>query len=136
MSKEDRIKEKLAKAPMHLLPGSSLRSVARVLGHGGKKHGEYSWKTYHPKAYFAALGRHWSYVIDGEFIDEEFGETHFAHMACSCLFLDWLYHNNKEAFKESMKSVETSNPNSFSRYKRVINMLAFGIGLILGAFLL
>jgi hypothetical protein len=91
--KKERIEEKLSKPQMNLIPGSSLLSVARVLGMGAVKHGPYSWKSYPPESYIGAIGRHYAAILDGEVIDEESGETHYAHIACSAMFLDWLHHN-------------------------------------------
>lgn len=82
------LNEKLSKPRMDLLPGGALMSVAKVLTMGAAKHGERSWMNYPEHSYIAAIGRHYASVLDGEMIDKESGETHFAHIAASCLFLD------------------------------------------------
>ena len=84
---------KKTKPAMHLLPGAALLSVARILGHGPKPHGKYSWRKYPSDVFVAAIGRHLAKLLDGEIVDPEFGETHYAHIACSALFLDWMHHN-------------------------------------------
>lgn len=103
---KDKVDEKLHKPPMYLLPGDALKSVAQVLGHGAKKHGRYSWRDYPVESYLSAMGRHIGSVYEGELVDEEFGETHFAHIAASALFMDWIYHNDREKFNEFLSEIK------------------------------
>jgi hypothetical protein len=89
--KKQRVAEKMHKSRMDLLPGKSLLAVGRVLGYGAGKHGAQSWKKYPKEAYLGAVGRHWADLLEGIEVDEETGESHWAHIAASALFMLWIH---------------------------------------------
>jgi hypothetical protein len=80
------------KCPMHLLPTVFLRGVARVLGGGARKYGEWNWRSKKSKGvkaqtYIAAIRRHLSEWQDGIDADAESGEHPLDHIAATCAVL-------------------------------------------------
>jgi hypothetical protein len=83
---------------------SALAGVVRVLSFavrakdkGGKGYIEHSWREVPngKERYEAALYRHLSKVHLGELVDDESGESHWAHIATNALFLAEL-HKSRE----------------------------------------
>jgi hypothetical protein len=84
------MEEKSKKLDYSLLPPEPIESVVRVLMAGAKKHSDNDWKNYpDPKVYLNALERHLAEVKKGNIIDPEFGESHYSHMLCCLIFLEW-----------------------------------------------
>lgn len=80
------------KSDWTLMPFKALEPVLRVLEFGAKKYSRGGWKTV-PDAkrrYQAALMRHVTAYLDGEFLDPETKLPHLAHAGCNVLFLLYL----------------------------------------------
>lgn len=78
------------KDPMQLLPTEPLRKMARVMGLGRDKYGEYNWRHsdgVEAMTYVGAIRRHLDQFIDGEDVDAESGESHLAHIMATCAIL-------------------------------------------------
>lgn len=72
---------------MSLLPWKALRLIARVLTFGAKKYGANNWQEIEGERYEDALLRHYEAWRAGEWLDEESGQPHLAHLGCNALFL-------------------------------------------------
>lgn len=71
-----------------LMPWDSLDTVARTYGRGAEKYPARNWeKGYAWSLSAAALGRHYSAFMRGEWFDPESGLPHLAHAAWHCLTL-------------------------------------------------
>ena len=70
-----------------LLPFGSIDAVASVLTFGAGKYGDRNWEDdgLTPQRIEAALGRHYSAHMQGEYDDQESGLPHLAHVACCAL---------------------------------------------------
>ena len=70
-----------------LLPFGSIDAVASVLTFGAGKYGDRNWEdnALTPQRIEAALGRHYSAHMQGEYDDQESGLPHLAHVACCAL---------------------------------------------------
>jgi len=93
MYEEDKIESmeaKLKKLNYSLVPPEPIESVVRVLMFGAKKHSIGGWKKYpDPVIYTNAIERHLACIKKGELIDPETGESHYAAILCSGIFLEW-----------------------------------------------
>lgn len=81
----------LAKAPLHLVPPSAMRYLAKAFKNGADKYGAYNWreKQISSSVYYAAAMRHLTDWWDGEDLASDSGVEHIAHaMACCALILD------------------------------------------------
>lgn len=81
----------IKKPSMHLIPGTALMMLAKVMALGAKKYGAYNWRRAPVPAsvYVSAFFRHGYQWFDGEDIDPESGAPHLAHaMACLAILLD------------------------------------------------
>jgi hypothetical protein len=79
------------KPQLHLVPASSLVASARVFELGAKKYGPFNWRDDPVKlsVYVAAAKRHLDSAFDGQDLDGESGESHFAHvMSCMAILID------------------------------------------------
>lgn len=79
------------KAPLHLVPPSSLYYLSLGFKDGGVKYGPYNWRDSKVSAsiYVAAAKRHIDSWLDGEEVAEDSGVNHLAHaMACMAIILD------------------------------------------------
>lgn len=97
-------KEKLR---VDLVPLELIEGVAKVLGFGAKKYGDYNWQKgiRYTRIYGSAL-RHifqWRKLID---IDPESGLQHLEHAACNLAFLLW-YMKNKPEFDDRVLTPPT-----------------------------
>ena len=71
-----------------LVPMSTLRSLARVLGKGAEKYEDYNWRRgLKWSTVQASLLRHLMLWIDGEDIDQESGLNHMDHIMANVAFL-------------------------------------------------
>jgi hypothetical protein len=70
-----------------LVPFGALDETVKVLTYGARKYDRHNWKYVDDIRYQAALMRHFSLYMQGEYDDPETGISHLAHMACSVLFL-------------------------------------------------
>jgi len=76
------------KLRMDLVPMSSLRALARVLGKGCDKYEDNNWRRGMKWSIVqASLLRHLMLWIDGEDIDKESGLNHMDHVAANVAFL-------------------------------------------------
>jgi hypothetical protein len=94
------IKHDTGKLRYDLLPFEQLDKVVSVITKGAVKYTDDNWKKGgHDalKRYKAALGRHYSSMMQGEIIDPESGEPHTAHIACNSLFIMYLEEKLKNA---------------------------------------
>lgn len=81
----------IKKPSMHLIPGTALMMLAKVMALGAKKYGAFNWRDQPVSAstYISAAFRHLYQWFDGEDIDPESGAPHLAHaMACMAILLD------------------------------------------------
>lgn len=86
--------------------GRELRGIAKVLTFGALKYPkpplDDSWRSV-PNArqrYADALYRHLDKVlVEGEWLDPESGESHFAHAHCNLLFLEQLIGEERKGIK-------------------------------------
>ena len=82
-----------------LLPYFALDIIVEVLGYGAKKYSEDNWKRGGKiaiKDYKAAIGRHYSRLMQGEYYDsgkDGSGLPHLAHIATNCMFIMELIEN-------------------------------------------
>jgi hypothetical protein len=81
--------EKLAKPRYSLLPWKALAWVVKVLEYGARKYTAHGWRSVPGGAevYREALLRHSAAVGRGEYLDEESGLPHCAHLATNALIL-------------------------------------------------
>ena len=83
------------KTPLHLIPPPAMAAEARVMALGAKKYGPYNWREHAVSAsvYQAAALRHLMAAWEGEDVDPESGESHWAHArACLGILLDARHH--------------------------------------------
>jgi hypothetical protein len=81
------------KTKWYLLPWKVIEGVAQIMTFGANKYTEQGWKDV-PQAkdrYFAALMRHWRYMDEGVYLDDESGLPHWAHFCCNAVFLGYFY---------------------------------------------
>jgi hypothetical protein len=74
-----------------LVPAALSLCVSKVMQLGAKKYGAYNWRSKKVRAtvYLAAAQRHLLQALDGQDVDEESGQSHFAHAAaCMGILLD------------------------------------------------
>jgi hypothetical protein len=85
------------KAPMWLIPPSSMQQTAWVHKLGAEKYGAFNWRETGVCAttYISAIMRHLNAWRDGEDLDPESGISHLAHIACSCNILMDASHCNR-----------------------------------------
>lgn len=85
----------IKKPSMHLIPGTALMFLAKVMALGAAKYGAYNWRDIPVGAtvYISAALRHIYQWLDGEDIDPESGAPHLAHaMADMAILLDAYAH--------------------------------------------
>lgn len=72
-----------------LLPALAINAVGKVLAHGARKNGTWTWlEKPKPYTYHAIkLLSHMEAWLRGEDCEEESGENHLAHVVCRALFL-------------------------------------------------
>jgi len=83
----------IKKPSMHLIPGTALMYLAKVMALGAAKYGAHNWRDQPVAAtvYVSAALRHIYQWLDGEDIDPESGAPHLAHaMADMAILLDAL----------------------------------------------
>jgi len=85
------------KPSMSLLPGRSLKELAKVMDYGATKYATHNWRKgiNHSRVLDAALRHLYSYA-DGERIDPESNLSHLAHAAVNILFLLEYLETHKE----------------------------------------
>jgi len=87
------VKDNKGKLRYDLLPYNSLDEVVKVITLGEVKYPkpEENWLlTASPETieeYKAAVGRHYSKVMQGEELDPDLGTSHWANIATNCLFI-------------------------------------------------
>lgn len=77
-----------------LLPLGVVAAVVRVLTFGAKKYAPDNWKKIDPERYYDALFRHVEARRNGERLDPETQEHHYAHAICCLMFMWWLDTNS------------------------------------------
>lgn len=82
------IKHDSAKPRMDLVPFEVVEEVAKVLGFGALKYGDWQWFSgfAYGRLYGAAM-RHLTAFQQGQDLDEESGLSHVAHAICNLMFL-------------------------------------------------
>ena len=75
----------------------ALQAVVRVLTFGAQKYADDSWQGVQngQQRYRDALYRHLNAIERGELVDDESGESHWAHVATNALFLYELHKDQK-----------------------------------------
>lgn len=75
----------------------ALQAVVRVLTFGAQKYADDSWQGVQngQQRYRDALYRHMNAIERGELVDDESGESHWAHVATNALFLYELHKDQK-----------------------------------------
>lgn len=94
------LKNDNGKPTFELLPISLLAETNKVLQHGANKYGVNNWRKKEGFKYsrcYNALLRHMLAWWFGEDCDKETGLSHLSHAMCNLLFLEYHFHNNKEA---------------------------------------
>lgn len=84
--------------PMYnLLPPNAIDSMARVMTFGAMKYKPNSWKLVENglERYRAALLRHTFAIQRGEYLDEESGLPHSAHIMCCAAFINEIEYANE-----------------------------------------
>ena len=76
---------------------NALQAVVRVLTFGAQKYADDSWQGVQngQQRYRDALYRHMNAIERGELVDDESGESHWAHVATNALFLYELHKDPK-----------------------------------------
>lgn len=103
--------------------GRELRGIASVLTFGAVKYPkpplDDSWRGV-PNAqqrYSDALYRHLDKVlVEGEWLDPESGESHFAHAHCNLLFLEQLIGEERKGIKLPTAQALASYSNKVERF--------------------
>lgn len=74
------------KVSLQLVPPVLMIEVAKVMQHGADKYGAFNFRESNIAAtvYVGAILRHCLAIADGQDIDPESGESHWAHIAASC----------------------------------------------------
>ncbi|HQT38907.1 MAG TPA: DUF5664 domain-containing protein [Acidocella sp.] len=74
------------KTPVHLVPPALILATAEVLKHGASVYGEWNWRDAGIvlSTYTGAAMRHLLAIMDGQDIDPESGQSHWAHIAANC----------------------------------------------------
>ena len=81
----------IKKPSMHLIPGTALMMLAKVMALGAKKYTAFNWRDQPVSAsvYVSAALRHIYQWFDGEDTDPESGASHLGHaMACMAILID------------------------------------------------
>lgn len=79
------------KAPLTLVPFVAIVKCSLVMALGALKYGKMNWRKNKVKetVYIEAAMRHMYAAMDGEDVDSESGQSHYAHaMACMAILLD------------------------------------------------
>ena len=79
------------KAPLTLVPFTAIIKCSMVMALGALKYGKMNWRKNKVKetVYIEAAMSHLYAAMDGEDMDEESGQSHYAHaMACMAILLD------------------------------------------------
>lgn len=79
------------KTPLGLVPKVCIAACARVMELGAAKYGPYNWRenAVREQVYIDAARRHLDLAESGEDVDDESGQSHYAHvMACMGILLD------------------------------------------------
>lgn len=101
MAKEtNELKNKMAKPRFNLVPANAHLNIVKILEYGATKHGPHAWRKYPIGAFVNAIARHLNAIQRGEWVDDETGLPHVAHISCSCMFLDEIAAKDPEALKE------------------------------------
>ena len=79
--------EKEKKDRFDLLPWTAIRWAAKVMAFGVGKHGIDVWRSEPIWHQQAAMMRHFSEYMEGNYYDKETGLPALAHMVCRALFL-------------------------------------------------
>jgi len=79
-----------------LLPWDAIRQAAKVMAFGVGKHGIDVWKTEPIWHQQAAMMRHFSEYMEGNYYDKETGLPALAHCLCRLLFLIALEEDKRE----------------------------------------
>ena len=84
------VKHDAAKPKMHLIDAFWYEDVARVMTYGAQKYAEENWRKLTSRSrVVSALERHLQEIKKGNYIDEETGLPHAAHIACNTMFLHY-----------------------------------------------
>jgi len=85
------------KPRMDLLDPTFLEGVAAVLTMGAEKYSPNNWKKgFNYSRMSSSLFRHLTAWMKGEDVDSESGLPHMHHIACNCMFIDWMMKNKPE----------------------------------------
>lgn len=80
-----------------LIDAEWYEDTCRVLTFGAKKYTKDNWKRCTEiERYINALERHLIEVKKGNFIDDESGCSHLAHLSCNAMFLHYLTKNKNK----------------------------------------
>jgi Domain of unknown function (DUF5664) len=70
-----------------LLSEEFLEEFAKVMTQGATKYAPYNYVGLEPERVYSSLIRHAQEIKKGNFIDEESGLSHLAHIACNAMML-------------------------------------------------
>ena len=79
------------KAPLGLVPKVAMARLAKVMQLGAKKYSPYNWRdnNVREQVYIDAARRHLDLAESGEELDDESGQSHYAHaMSCMAILID------------------------------------------------
>ena len=69
----------------------SMEELVKVMEHGATKYGPNNWKKgLYITEVSESLLRHLFAFLEGEDIDEESGESHWGHILCNAMFLNYM----------------------------------------------
>ena len=111
------------KLRLELLDNAMMHPTAIVLAHGAEKYGVRNWRKVgiNASTYIGAIRRHVDAMADGQWLDEDSGQPHLAHVVANCdVMLDaeeqgmMLYdHNYSEILEPEPDSAEKDGRTSW-----------------------
>jgi len=92
----DVLKYDTDKTMWHLVPLNVIEGIAKVMTFGAKKYSEDGWKSQdlEIKRIYSAMMRHYTAMLNGEYLDPESGLPHAYHFATNATFI--AYKNTQE----------------------------------------
>ena len=105
MSQHIVTEKKAAKPQFHLLDAEFEKEVVELLTDAAGIYGADNWKHCEDLTiYENALSRHWNAVRRGELTDPDSGRSHFVHIVCNAMFLNW--HHTKGSSSQNTQGGE------------------------------
>lgn len=120
-------KEDQEKPDYSLLYYPWLEDTIRVLMHGAKKYGRNNWQHLDEGIYrcASAIMRHAAAILSGEYLDQETGLQHTAHIACEAMFIHYFINQDR---KKTQHSIATNFTEAHQSVEEVEGMPPFSTG--------